>query len=70
MIAFSTNKSKGLTINDLGGGGRIEYGFIFSAEMPFENYFSWGRPFAIYFFPEMGLRIYFFRFLPGPPPDH
>ncbi len=28
---------KGSTINDLGGGGKIENGFIFSAEMPFEN---------------------------------
>ena len=31
---------KGSTINDLGGaGGKIKNGFIFSAGMPFENYF-------------------------------
>ena len=41
-----SNSSKGSTINDRGGGRRIENGFIFSPEMPFENFFfSVGKPF-------------------------
>ena len=56
------------------GGGRIKNGFIFSAEMPFENFFpgedllrfSWGRSFEIHFFLEKGLRN-FLDFLRAPP---
>ncbi len=55
---------KGSTINDLeGGGGKIENGFIFSAETPFENLifiFSWRR----------ACEFFFSRFPPSPPKDH
>ncbi len=43
-----------------GAGGKIEKGFIFSAGMPFENYFSWRRPLEIYFFLEKAFWDYFF----------
>ncbi len=48
-LKAGVNKFKGSTINNLGGGGKIENGFIFST----------GRPFEIYFFLEKGLRIFF-----------
>ena len=54
-----------------GPGGKIENGFIFSAGMPFGNFFfpgegllgfifSWRRPLEIYFFPGRPFEIYFF----------
>ena len=46
-----------------GGGGKIENGFIFSAGMPFENYFFLGKAFLDLFFPGEG-PLDFLRALP------
>ncbi len=54
--------AKGSTINDLGGGGKIENEFIFSAGLPFEFFF---RKASDQFFPCMSL-IFFLSIWPPP----